>query len=137
MAKKAQSELSVDVSEVIEDGVEVASKEVTPTPVVNQTIVQTINPALAKQKDDNERIKRLNKEFEKQIRSEQKIAYKPPKYYAELLSPIYVFTLNNIDVVVRFDGSTQYFPETVYKFLMRKLARILDGNTSQDTVDAL
>jgi hypothetical protein len=40
-------------------------------------------------------------------------------------------------VVVRFDGTAQKFPETIYKFLMKKLARILDGNTAQDKITEL
>lgn len=138
MAKKTQKpELSVDVTDVINETVEAAPKKAAEAPVIQQTVVQTINPALAKQQADNDRIKKLNAEFIKKIRKEEKIAYKPPKFYAELLSPIYVFTLNNYDVVVRFDGTTQYFPETVYKFLMKKLARILDGNTSQEHISEL
>lgn len=138
MAKKAQNiDLSVDVTDVVNEKVEAAPKKAAEPTVVQQTVVQTINPALAKQQADNERIKKLNSDFSKQIRGEEKIAYKPPKFYAEILSPIYVFTLNNVDVVVRFDGTTQYFPETVYKFLMAKLARILDGNTSRDSIDSL
>ena len=136
MAKKL-NEVSVDVTEVLTDSVEAASKEVAPTPVVQQTIVQTINPALAKQQADNERIKRLNADFLKRIKKESLIAYKPPKFYADILGPIYVFTLNNADVVVRFDGTEQKFPETVYKFLMRKLARILDSNISEQEIKEL
>jgi len=136
MGKKL-NESSVDISEVIADSVEVTSKEVAPASVQNTTIVQTINPGLAKQQADNERIKKLNNDFIKQLKKETKIAFKPPKHYADALSPIYIFSLNNHDVVVRFDGTTQYFPETVYKFLMNKLARILDGNVSQNEIKEL
>lgn len=136
MARKTKTDMTIDVTKDVNKEVAAAPAAADPQ-VINQTIVQTINPALAKQRDDNEKIKRLNSEFMAKLRKEERIAYKPPKYYSEILSPIYVFTLNGYDVIVRFDGTTQYFPETVYKFLMKKLARILDGNTSQDVITEL
>jgi hypothetical protein len=96
---------------------------------IERTIVQTIDPGLSKRLDDNERIKRLNAEFRRKISKEPKISYKPPKFYADILGKIYAYTFNNYDVIVRFDGTEQKFPETVYKHLMKKLARILDSST--------
>ncbi len=129
--------MSIDVTDTLTPGVMAEEKSAPPQQVVHKTVVQTVNPALAKHRDDNEKIKRLNGEFMRRLRSEPMITYKPPKFYADILSPIYVFTLNGYDVVVRFDGTAQKFPETIYKFLMKKLARILDGNTAQDMITEL
>lgn len=102
-----------------------------------QTVVQIVDPAIMKRTDDNERIKRLNAEFKKRLSSEVMITYKPPKFFADILSPIWAFTLNNYDVVVRFDGTPQKFPESIYKHLMNKLARVMDSNTQGGQIDEL
>ena len=132
MAKNQRPELEVDVSSVVNSEAQAPAKGA--ESVVNQTIVQTINPGLAKQKADNERIRKLNSDFMKKLKSDPIITYAPPKHYAGILSPIYAFTLNGYDVVVRFDGTKQKFPQTVYQYLMVKLARILDSSTSQENI---
>lgn len=99
--------------------------------------VQIVDPSVAKREEDNERIKVLNADFRKRLATEELVTYKPPKFYKDILGTVYAFTFNNHDVVVRFDGTPQKFPRTVYDFLMKKLARILDGNTPVQKIDDL
>lgn len=133
MAKKQTNELEVDVTESVSEGAKKAPSDT----VVNQTIVQTINPALAKQKADNDRIKKLDRDFKSKLAKEKKIKFKPPVYYAQYLSKVYATTLNGVNVVVRFDGTEQEFPETIYNYLMTKLARILESHVPEEKIDEL
>ena len=47
---------------------------------------------------------KLDKEFVSSVINEPKITYKPPKFYADRLGKIYAITVNNLDVIVRFDS---------------------------------
>lgn len=115
-----------------EDGTPMTADEVKDLAPVTQVVVQTINPALAKGKEDNDRIQQLNAEFRAEVSKDPLVKFKPPKFYAQYLGTIYHYTLNNYDVVVRFDGTEQKFPAKIYNHLMKKLARIMDANTSNE-----
>lgn len=99
--------------------------------------VLPVSPAVAKRQQDTEDIKDLNRSFAEKLAREPKIPYTPPKYYADIMGKVYPFALNGHTIVVRFDGTKQYFPETVYNFLIKKLGRILDESTPVNKVDNL
>lgn len=100
-------------------------------------VIQSIDPAIAKRKRDAEKIREADLAWNQRLAGERKIPFKAPKYYKELLSPYYSFTYNGTPVLVRFDGSTQFYPETIYNVVMEKLADILDSHISQNEVDEL
>lgn len=99
--------------------------------------VAPISPEQAKRQQDQEEIHRLNQDFAKMLAMEPKIPFKAPKYHAKLLGQVYPFALNSQTFVVRFDGSTQYFPKTVYEYLTDKLGKILDDSTPIEHIDEL
>ena len=119
--------------ESVEGAVEAPSTpEVAQTPsqhIVVQPIIQNVNPGLAKVREDADRIKQLNAEFMAKLNAEPYVTYRPSKFLAERLSPIYVFTWNCVDIVVRFDGSPQKFKKSVYEYLLKKIDRILNAAT--------
>lgn len=100
-------------------------------------VMNVIDPETAKRKQDQEDIKRLNQEFTKFTMAQRKVAFKPPKYYAEIVGKIYPFTYNGMTFVVRFDGTTQYFPENIYNYLIKKLGKILDESAPVTMTDTL
>lgn len=100
-------------------------------------VIQSIDPALGKRKTDNDRLAKQASDFKRMIASEPKIAYTPPKYYANILGSVYAFSFNNVNVVVRFDGTKQYFPATIHEKLMAKLSKILDANTPKEELSSL
>lgn len=102
-----------------------------------QVIVQMIDPAIAKSRKDADDIKRANADFRRKVMSGRKIAYKPPKIMASIVGNVYAWNWNGINIVVRFDGSTQYFPEEIYIHIINKFAKILDESVSMDISDSL
>lgn len=102
---------------------------VAPQQILVQPIIQNVNPGLAKTREDADRIKQLNAEFMAKLNAEPYVTYRPSKYLAERLSPIYVFTWNCVDIVVRFDGTPQKFKKSVYEFLLKKIDKILSAAT--------
>lgn len=126
--------MAKEKTNTLAEEVEVASPASTNT---TQVIVQNVNPGLAKQRADNDRIQKLNKEFIAKIKAEPMVTFKPPKFYADRLSPIYAISVNNLDVIVRFDDTPQKFPQSVYNYLMKKLARILASASMDDRIDEL
>lgn len=134
MASKKQNEVEVDVTDIL---AEAAPKKAADAQVVQQTVVQTINPALAKQQADNERIKKLDAEFKRKLKAERKVKYRPPKYYAQYVGNVYATTLNSYNIVVRLDGSEQEFPETIYNYLISKFGRILESHVPEEKIDEL
>lgn len=97
--------------------------------IVVQPIIQNLNPGLAKTREDADRIKALNAAFMAKLNAEPYVTYRPSKFLAERLSPIYVFTWNCVDIVVRFDGTPQKFKKSVYEYLLKKIDRILNAAT--------
>lgn len=112
-------------------------KEQPATAEQTQVVVQMVDPAIAKRKKDAEDIKRANAEFRRKVMSGKKIAYKPPKILASIVGNVYAWNWNGINIVVRFDGSTQYFPEEIYHHIIKKFAKILDESVSMDISDSL
>ena len=150
---KAKQEITVedinfDFKDEVED-VEVEVVEVEPVkakpksaPKVEEKkqepiIIQSVDPAIGKRKADTARTAKQASDFKQRLASEPKIAYTPPKYYSNLLGSIYAFSFKNVNVVVRFDGTKQYFPATIHRVLMRKLSQILDSNTPKEQLDSL
>jgi len=130
MAKKTND---LDVTEVLADAAPQKAAEA----AVNQTVIQTINPGIAKAKADNERIKKLDADFKRRLAKEEKVTITPPKYYAEYLGSVYAFTLNSYNVVVRFDGTKQQFPKTVADYLLKKFGKVLDSHVSENEIKEL
>lgn len=115
------------------EGVELTAEEIREvSPQAPTVVIQNVNPALAKNKEDSDKITRLNAEFRKLLHDDEVITWKPPKFYEQYLGKVYHYTFNNHDVLVRFDGKAQKFPVTVYNHLMAKLARILESNTPNE-----
>lgn len=111
-------------------------------PVITQApqepiVIQTVDPEIAKRKEDQDDIKRLNNEFKQFIMQQEKVPFKPPKYYADIVGRIYPFTYNGMTFVVRFDGTTQYFPESIYRYLIKKLGRILDESAPVSEIETI
>lgn len=105
--------------------------------VYEPIVIQSVDPAIAKRARDNERMQKADKEWRDRLAGERKLPFKAPKYYKELLSSFYAFDYNGTPVVVRFDGTTQYFPETIHKKVIEKLGFILDSHISQNEIDEL
>lgn len=142
MSKEEMEFSWVDLSEdsVLEEVVaKPKAKKTTPKIVedIEPTVIETVDAQAAKRRRDVVEIQNLNRSFEQRLASQPKIAFKPPKYYADVMGTIYPFALNGHTVVVRFDGSVQYFPEEVYYFLVKKLGRILDDSAPVLKIDDL
>lgn len=124
---------TIKTEAMVEGAVEAPSTpEVATAPanhIVVQPIIQNVNPGLAKVREDADRIKQLNAEFMAKLNAEPYVTYRPSKFLADRLSPIYVFTWNCVDIVVRFDGTPQKFKKSVYEYLLKKIDRILNAAT--------
>lgn len=130
----------MELDEQLEE--EVAQKTTSPKkksreiPLEHVTI-QTVDPSIAKRQRDAERMRQADAEWKHRLETDKKIALKTPKYYAHMMSPFYVFMYNDTPVVVRLDGTTQYFPETIYRKVVEKLGTILDSHISESQIDEL
>lgn len=100
-------------------------------------VINAIDPTATKLKFDNDEIRRLNDEFQRRVATDEKVAYRAPKFFADILGTVYAYTFNNHLVVVRFDGTVQNFPRVIYDNLMEKLPKIMDESTPVNRTDDL
>jgi len=142
MATKANAVKKPVVKEVVKEAKPVEAKpveveEVVAKPVQPAKVVAPLSPEQSQRQEDRQEIQRLNKDFARRLASDPKTPITGNKYFAEVLGKIYPFALNAHTFVIRFDGTVQYFPETITNYLRDKLGRIMDGSAPKDKIDNL
>lgn len=136
-AKDILDEFDFKEEELVETPIPTPAKKVAVKEVQPQIIIQNVDPAIEKRRLDAERMRDADIAWNQLLASEPKLPLKSPKYYASLLSPFYAFTYNGTPVLVRLDGTTQYFPATIHAVIVEKLGLILDSHISETIMDDL
>lgn len=57
------------------------------------------------------------------------------KIFANYFGPVYTFLFNGIPVTVKFDGSTQEFPEFIYNKIMEMISEVSESNTNKVEIE--
>lgn len=69
----------------------------------------------------------------KRCKTDKVVKFVGQKIFANYFGPTYSFLYNTVPVTVKFDGSTQEFPEFIYNFLMKKITEVSESNTNKET----
>lgn len=64
-----------------------------------------------------------------------RVPFRGNKLYAQYFGKVFTFLYNCIPVVVKFDGSVQYFPKFIYDRLMEKINEVLNSNVPGVTIE--
>lgn len=57
------------------------------------------------------------------------------KIFANYFGPVYTFLYNGVPVTVKFDGSTQEFPEFIYNKIMDLISAVSESNTNKVEIE--
>lgn len=68
-------------------------------------------------------------------KNDRVVKFTGQKIFAQFFGEIYTFLYNGIPVTVKFDGSTQEFPEFVYNKIMDKISAVSESNTPKDIIE--
>lgn len=120
MAEAKKVDKSVD--KVREDSIKAAATKAMETAIIQEA-------AKASTAADKSYIIEKKRHMLSKCKSDKKVDFYGDKLYAPYLGKSYTFLYNTIPVTVRFDGTTQKFPE----FIVKKIQQILRETTEANT----
>lgn len=63
------------------------------------------------------------------------VKFRGDKIYAQFFGKVYTFLYNAVPVTIKFDGSTQEFPEFIYNKIMEKIHEVSESNTPKEVIE--
>lgn len=128
--KKSSRKRNVKVEETVEDTVdkvESAMQTAAATAAVAAAI--EANSKIALSQAEREYIIGKKKFMLNKCRTDRVVKFTGSKVYAQYFGRVYSFLYNTVPVTVRFDGTTQEFPEFVYNEIMRRIQAVSELST--------
>ena len=63
------------------------------------------------------------------------VKFRGETIYAQFFGKEYTFLYNAVPVTIKFDGSTQEFPEFIYNKIMEKIHEVSESNTPKEVIE--
>jgi len=95
------------------------------------------NVLAAKRESDMTYMSSYTKNVLRKFKNEPTMKIVGSKAYANYFGSVYTALFDTVPVTIRFDGTEQVFPESVAKWLLKKIVRVTESNIPVSRSDRL